>query len=430
MKLTLSHELKNKRICAAVSGGVDSVVLLRILKEKEKEYGYTLSAVNFEHGIRGEESVGDTLFVKSECEKLGVPLFLFEDDCTARAQREKVSLETAARNFRQEGYYKLLTEGKVDYIATAHHQNDEAETVLFRILRGSSLTGAVGIEPQKNGFIRPLLSLSKADVLCYAKEHGISYREDKTNSERIATRNVLRLDILPALEELVPGAVSNLARFATLAKEDDDFLYRLSNELIVKHKKKNYVRFSQEKVLFRRACLTVMKELGIEKDYTFTHLEDLFSLQGLALGAKITLPKGVEARKEQEGIALYRRIDEPTGFSEVPFQIGEYQVGSFFVKVSFTELNESGTLRFDLDKLPEQCCWRMRSEGDYFTKFGGGTKSVKDYLIDKKIPVYKRSMPILALGKDVLLIGGVEISDEIKVSEETKRTVWVTVLES
>ena len=92
MKVTLSPELKNKRICAAVSGGVDSIVLLRILKEKEIEYGYTLSAVNFEHGIRGEESVGDTLFVKSECEKLGVPLFLFAENCVLRAEKEKVSL--------------------------------------------------------------------------------------------------------------------------------------------------------------------------------------------------------------------------------------------------------------------------------------------------------------------------------------------------
>ena len=426
MKVTLSPELKNKRICAAVSGGVDSIVLLRILKEKEIEYGYTLSAVNFEHGIRGEESVGDTLFVKSECEKLGVPLFLFAENCVLRAEKEKVSLETAARNFRQEGYYKLLAEGKVDYIATAHHQNDEAETVLFRILRGSSLTGAVGIEAQTNGFIRPLLSVSKKEILRYAKEHDISYREDKTNNERIATRNVLRLDILPALEALVPGAVSNIARFATLAKEDDEFLYQLSKELIVRQKGKPYVCFSQEKVLFRRACLTVMKELGVEKDYTATHLEDLVSLQDLALGAKVTLPKGVEARKEEEGIAFYKKEDETMFLGEVPFQIGEYQVGNFTVNVSFTPLDKA--LRFDLDKLPKDCFWRMRREGDRFTKFGGGTKSVKDYLIDKKIPVYERGMPLLVSGKDVLLISGVEISDKIKVSEETKRTVWVTVL--
>ena len=101
MKVILSPQLKNKRICAAVSGGVDSIVLLRILKEKESEYGYFLSAVNFEHGIRGEESIGDTEFVKSECEKLGVPLFLFQDDCLARSEREKVSLETAAKNSKE-----------------------------------------------------------------------------------------------------------------------------------------------------------------------------------------------------------------------------------------------------------------------------------------------------------------------------------------
>ena len=427
MKLILSPELKNKRICAAVSGGVDSIVLLRILKEKESEYGYSLSAVNFEHGIRGEESIADTLFVKSECESLGVPLFLFEDNCIARAEKEKVSLETAARNFRLEGYHKLLSEDKVDYIATAHHQNDEAETVLFRILRGSSLTGVIGIEPQTDGFIRPLLFLSKAEIINYANERGIAYREDKTNFERIATRNSLRLDILPALEKLIPGASSNLARFAMLAKDDDDFLYRLSNELIVRQNGKDCVRFSKEKALFRRACLTVIKKLGVEKDYTFTHLEDLFFLQDLSLGAKITLPKGIEARKEQDCIAFYKKSDEIV-LQETPFQIGEYKVGVFTINVSFSEL-ENG-LRFDLDKLPKECIWRGRREGDKFTKFGGGTKSVKDYLIDKKIPVYNRDMPLIALGNEVLLIGGVEISDKIKTCEQTKRTVWVTVLKN
>ena len=427
MKVILSPQLKNKRICAAVSGGVDSIVLLRILKEKESEYGYFLSAVNFEHGIRGEESIGDTEFVKSECEKLGVPLFLFQDDCLARSEREKVSLETAARNFRLDGYKKLLTEGQADYIATAHHQNDEAETVLFRILRGSSLTGAVGMLPQTDGFIRPLLSLSKEEIIHYANERGLAYREDKTNFERIATRNVLRLDILPALEKLVPGAAANLARFATLAKDDDDFLYRLSSELIVKEKGKICVLFSKEKALFRRACLTVMKELGIEKDYTATHLEDLFFLQDLALGSKITLPKTVEARKEQDGIAFYCKTEKQS-CPEIPFQVGEYKVGNFTISVSFKELD--GGLRFDLDQLPQECIWRERKEGDKFTKFGGGTKSVKDYLIDKKIPVYARDMPLLASGKEVLLISGVEISEKIKVTAQTKRTVWVTVLKN
>ena len=148
MELDLK-KYQNKRICVAVSGGVDSMVLLYLLKRDTEKYGYSVSAVNFEHGIRGEESVADSLFVQETCKAWDVPLSFFVESCVERAKREKLSLETVARNFRRENYEKILKDGLADFIATAHHANDNAETVLFRLARGTSLSGAVGI--RKNG---------------------------------------------------------------------------------------------------------------------------------------------------------------------------------------------------------------------------------------------------------------------------------------
>ena len=200
------QKFTGKKICVAVSGGVDSTVLLHYLKMLENCCGFTLSAVHCEHGIRGEESKRDMHFVLALCESYSVPCFAFEEDCIEKSKREKVSLETAARDFRRQCFSSLLESGKVDYIATAHHLQDEAETVLFRLARGSGLSGVSAMKEQDGYFLRPLLTWNKQKILQYAKENGLSHCEDSTNAQLDATRNVLRWKVLPALENAVPGA--------------------------------------------------------------------------------------------------------------------------------------------------------------------------------------------------------------------------------
>ncbi len=220
-----------KRLCVAISGGVDSTALLHYLKNLENDYDFILSAVHCEHGIRGEDSKEDMRFVQKLCADYGVVCYTFEEDCLEKSKREKVSLETAARDFRRACFASLLQEGKADFIVTAHHLQDQAETVLFRLARGSGLTGARGMQEIDGGYLRPFLSWSKEKILAYAKEHGLAHREDCTNFQMDATRNILRLEVLPRLENAVAGASENLARFAHLAAQDDAFLYRLAEEL-------------------------------------------------------------------------------------------------------------------------------------------------------------------------------------------------------
>ena len=416
---------KDKTICVAISGGVDSVCLLHKLKAERERYGYRLCAVHCEHGLRGEESKKDRSFVQALCKSWDVPLLVFEEDCARLAKETKQSVETAARAFRMRSYQEALTSFSADYIATAHHLGDEAETVLFRLSRGSSLSGAAAMKEQDGVFLRPLLFESKEEILLYAKENGLCWREDESNKTTDYTRNKLRLEVLPLLEKTVEGAKRNLAGFARIAAEDDEYLYRLSKDLVIKTQKQSpddtgiRVRFCKEKPLFRRACVTALKQAGIEKDYTAAQLERLYKLQESQTGKKVTVLAGVEAVKGYDEIAFYKKSENPA-FSE------GYEVEISQTPPSGTQ--EEKVLRADGDKIPKTATIRTFCEGDEFKKLGGGNKKLKKYFIDEKIPQVKRKkIPLIAErdGKKVYAVCGVEISEEIKITDDTKTTVYI-----
>ncbi|MBQ8308900.1 MAG: tRNA lysidine(34) synthetase TilS [Clostridia bacterium] len=419
-------------MCVAISGGVDSTALLHYLKNREKEWRFTLFAVHCEHGIRGEESLQDAAFVRELCEQWDVPLFEFSEDCLKKAEREKISLETAARNFRYASFLSLVERGKVDLIATAHHLSDEAETVLFRLARGTSLSGVKGMEGTREPFVRPFLTWTKAEILTYAKENGLSYREDSTNFEKDATRNKLRLEVFPALEEAVHGASVNLARFAALAAEDDALLYEQSRTLLTVEKNTVEVAFCAQKPLFRRACLTAMKTLGVEKDYTSTHLESLVALLYCERGARIDLLGGVVAEKTERGILFFLSKDEevlpPVPSVQKNFDLSGFDGGRYAVSVTKTPIEDEKSLRLDGGKLPEDATFRFRREGDEIRSFGG-RKSLKKFLNEKKVPVKERAfLPLIAsaTGTEVYVVCGVDISETVKITEDTQCVLYIT----
>ena len=433
------HEFSGKKICVAFSGGVDSTALLHFLLQNREKYGYFLSAVHCEHGIRGEESLRDKAFAENLCKEWGVRLFLFSENCPARAEREKKSLETVAREFRLECFQSLIDNEQADFIATAHHKNDEAETVLFRLARGAALSGAKGILAKDGWKIRPFLTWSKGEIVEYAAKNALPYCEDATNFEPCATRNKLRLQVLPALENAVAGATENLARFAALASKDDEYLYTLSEKLLYKDKSGGYtVLFSKEEPLFSRACLTALKALGLARDYTSAHLESVFLLQNVERGARLDLPKRVRAEKTGKGIRFYifegtdekilpLSMEKP--FSENGFDGGRYEV-SVEKAPSLENNTEWKVLRVDAEKIPDDATFRFRREGDVFKKFGGKSKSLKKFFNEEKLDVSIRgSLPLIAskAGNQVYAVCGVEIADCLKITEDTQRVLYITV---
>lgn len=426
---------QNQTIAVALSGGVDSTVLFHRLLELQSVYGFSLCVVHCEHGIRGQDSLDDQAFVKTLCGQYGVQGYFFNEDCPALAARTGESLETAARNFRYGCFERLLDEGKADYIALAHHLGDQAETVLFRLCRGSGLNGAAAMREVNGRYLRPMLTESKESILAYAAAHQLAYREDATNGERNASRNVLRLDVLPMLETLVPGAKENLAAFARLAREDEDFLTEWSEQLIervppIDGRDSGYrVRIDERAPLFKRACLQVMRCVGLEKDYTARHLDALIELAALQTGARCNLPKGVTAVREYDRIAfLVERADE-----ELPVLFvreGRFDRGRYVITMSFQPIAGVKNLRLDVAKLPQTAVVRSKRIGDSFEKFGGGRKPLKKYLVDQKISALEREgLPILAEreGTEVFAVLGVEIAKCVAVDEGTKQTLYLAI---
>lgn len=425
-----------KRICVAVSGGVDSTALLAYLYENADNFGYTLSVCHCEHGIRGEESLQDAEFVKALCMQYDLPMYSFAEDCIKKSKAEKTSLETAARDFRHACFKSIIEENKADYIATAHHKNDEAETVLFRLARGTSATGVGGMSATNGYFIRPFLAWTRQEIEAYAREKGLSYREDKTNLETEATRNKLRLEILPKLEEAVPGAMENLVRFSTLTSEDDKLLYEYAEGLLSKEEEGFEVAFCDKKPLFTRAALLALKGLGLSKDYTAQHLESAFLLQGLERGAKLSLPKNIIAEKRLEGIFFsFVKEGKNEQKPEVkPFDLSGFDGGRYEVILSETPkgmgMDGWKGLCLDVEAIPQTAVFRFRKEGDYILRFGGGKKSLKKFFNEEKTPVSERGyLPLIAErdGGEVYAVCGVEISEKVKVTKKTKKVLYITL---
>ena len=409
---------RDKRICVALSGGGDSVALLHYLRVNGGGFGISLCAAHCEHGIRGEPSLRDAAFCARLCGGWGIPLFSFSADCPGLAQEQRKSLETAARDFRYACFDSILREGKADCVATAHHGGDNAETVLFRLCRGTSLTGMGGIS-ERDGYIRPLLGVSKAEIEGYLAENGLEYCTDETNGDGDITRNAIRMRVLPVLEEIVPGAADSINRFSALCREDDGLLYRLSEGYVEELGGGAYaVALGAEPPLFRRACLSVLRKMGVGKDYTARHLEALTALRDAQNGDRLSMPQGITAIREYGKIVFYRERDRgETG--EIPFALGEFTLGGVRFRAG-TEgaVGRPGCLCVAREKIPGDAVFRNRRPGDVITQFGGGTKKLKDFLIARKVPQRLRGdLVLLASGKEVLAVLGVEISEKARVGQ-------------
>ncbi len=424
--IDLSLIQNNQTIAVALSGGKDSMCLLHELLAVKDRLNLTIKAINIDHGIRGEESESDSLFVKNQCEKLGVPLAFYKVEAVTFSKENGYTLEQGARILRYDIFDKLLSEKFADKIATAHHKSDNFETVLFNIFRGTGLKGLGGIPKMRNGYIRPLLNLSKAEINDYIIKNNIPFVEDSTNFDSDYTRNYIRNELSPKILDKFPSAEDSVYRLSKIAKEEDEFLDSLAGSYIKKENENYFIPCEISPVLIKRCTKKILFSLGITKDYESVNFNDIVKLATLQNGSKITLPKNIVAVKYYEMIAFYIE-EKPSFISETPFAVKTFKFEDYSLVITTDNLEKS--LKFDKDKVPENAVIRNRKDGDIFKKFGGGTKKLKEFLIDKKVPRYSRdTIPVLAVDNTVLAVFGVEISEDIKVDDTTKTTLYAKIL--
>lgn len=408
-------------IAVAVSGGSDSMALLNYLLSVKEKYKIQVIALNVEHGIRGEESVADSQFVENYCKDRAIPLLSYAVDCPEYAKKHKVTLEEGARILRYRCFNDAVINKKCDKVATAHHLSDNAESVLMNLFRGTGLKGLTGIENSAGCVIRPFLGVSKKEIDEYVNKNGIPYRTDSTNYDTEYTRNYMRAVVIPAIEKVFPEAQKSIGRTAEILKNDERFLNALAREKVEFQKDAVFLPIPLDYALFSRATVMALKALDVKKDWTKTHIDDVFDLKNAKVGAKISLTGGVTAIKEYGRIAFYRNFQK--NLEEFSFSDGKFFLfDKVYDIISLTQAKDlTDGLYIDADKVPGGAVIRTKRTGDKFTKFGGGTKSLGDFFTDKKIPQRLRDkIPLLAAGNDILVIFGVAVSDTVKVDENTR----------
>ncbi len=451
MTLFNAEKYRGKRVCVALSGGVDSVCLLHAFKEQAEGCGISLSALHIEHGIRGEESVRDMQFCKTLCEKWGVPLKIQRVNVPDLVRGHGGNLEQTARFVRYGAFHSLLEEDEADLVATAHHADDVAETILFRLARGTGLSGMKAIT-EYDGIVRPLLTCTRAEIEAYASEKNLPHVEDSTNGDENYTRNYIRHTALPAFEGIHGNAAKHLVEFAALAAEEDDFLQSLAESKILHIAGEERVPVDLPDVLFARACLFCMRQYAPGGGYTRANIGEIEKLKALQSGKKVVLPvsDGLKRlatlyafREGGEIVFELEYQDGPPRPEEIPFAVGRRtmdhlpttppEMGLYTVPSLFSVREADGyaapdhgikrkQLFVDLDAFPEGCVVRARREGDMITPYHAPRKTLKKFLTDRKISArLSKKLPVIAKGSEVYAVVGVEIADAVKVTKSTVR---------
>lgn len=417
-------------IGVACSGGRDSISLLHYLNSIKHDLDCEVVAINVDHGIR-QTSAYDTEFVMQFCKDHKIRAYKFKGEALKVAKEEKLTIEQAARKVRYGVFETVVKKGLVDKIALAHHMQDQAETVLLNIIRGAGLNGARGMEPMRdNLYIRPLLNTPREEIMSYLDEHALEFVEDETNKDNTYSRNYIRNIVLPALRKNFKSVDKNIVNFASICEKDDDYI-NSKIDLNTMIETKEFIKvplsyFYQEESIINRILMKVFSKFS-HQDFERKHVEIVrsFALEA-ENGSIISLPFKVRALKEYDYVII-GYIKKKDNVGEYAFQSGKLKIEGYGIirSTSSKVLTEPKIHQHivDAEKLPADAVWRFRKEGDTFAPLGlGGTKKLKEYFIDKKIPQRMRNeIPVLAVGDKILIVGDIEIADEVKVTSDTKR---------
>lgn len=423
------------KIAVAVSGGRDSVALLHCLKNIQDENAHKtpaikVSAINVEHGIRGESSKRDSEFVRSLCEEWEIPLYSYCVDVPAYAKENGYTEEQAGRILRYEIFDRLISDKICDYVALAHHLDDQAETVFMRILRGTGIRGLEGMKKASGRYIRPFLDYTREDVDCYVILNDLPYVDDETNDDVAYTRNYLRT-VLSDLKKRYPSLCEAVARLSESAREANQFIDAHIPEIEV-YDGVSYIKTSDcaNTLIAKRLIFKACSALGVTQDIEDRHYGLILGLIGAPSGKYLNLTHGLRVYREGDKLA-FTVATEPNDL-ECAFSEGEFSDLGISVKraelcdVKFGE----GALFIDGDKLPVGAVIRTRREGDVIRKFGGGSKSLGDFLTDKKIPLRVRdSLMLIAKDSEVYAVFGVDISSKVKIDEDSKLIYELKILD-
>jgi len=438
-------------VLVGVSGGPDSLCLLNILWQMRHAGAFSLQAAHLNHRLRGREADRDEALVRAWCCQHDIPCAVKRVNVRQLAAAQKRSLEDASRQARLAFFRACCRRLKRPKLALAHTRDDQAETVVMRLVRGTGIPGLAGMRflsfYEGLPIIRPLLSTPKQEILRYTAAAKIPYRVDASNLSAVYTRNRVRWEVMPLLEKLNPGARDHLARLAECAQQAEDELDKRARQVFqrlsrrdspprVRFKRRDLQRLSPE-VCRRVLLLGISRVKGSAKDIDYMHIGQLekFLAETNRSGRTLTLPRGMRVRSQgddiiiQEGLVTRGRARQQRMLAlNTPRRMPDlgYEFSLTSSRWPGRRQHTSGRVEyFDKDQLRQPLIVRTRRPGDVFWPLGApGKKKLSDFFIDHKVDAEERDrVPLVVSGKTIIWVVGHRLSDLVKITPRTRRVV-------
>ncbi len=420
-------------VICAVSGGADSICMLHVMLALRAEYNLTVYIANVNHLLRGDESDEDSEFVKAIAKAADVKLFYREYDVHKIAKERKLGDEECGRVLRYEFFNEIASELGGAKIATAHNLNDNAETVLFRLARGTSSHGLGGILYKRDNIIRPLLDVSRKEIEKYLKSRSITWCEDSTNKLPIYARNKIRIEVMPVLNEVSSSAEEKIVSAAKLVSEDDEFI-RACARVVLKEcfdgQSLDVESFSASPIPLKRRIAASVLESWKVKEINAEKIEEFLKFIQKESGKMFDLNSGYYARKAYGKIIRQSR-EEKTDFEVFLDALTPVSTENFTIKVfvSDTPVRKNGNniAVFDADKLMPPFEVTLKRKGDRMKLKGmAGTKKLSDIFTDEKIDAIQReTVPVVRKNGEVIYVGGLRQTSLFAADENTKK--WIVI---
>ncbi|MCX7797672.1 MAG: tRNA lysidine(34) synthetase TilS [Melioribacter sp.] len=444
IKFISQYNLINKkdRILIALSGGPDSVFALHFFNKFKSKYKIEIAAIHFNHQLRESEADEDEKFSEQLCKSLNIPFFPFKLKVKEFAKTNKLSIEEAARKLRYEILEKFSDENNFNKIITAHTLNDNTETVLLNLITGTGFYGLTGIPIKRDKIIRPLLCITKDEILDYLHKHNINYRIDSSNLKNDFKRNILRNEILPLIKsKLNPQVDLAIFRSSKVFEDFKTIIDKYINDLV-----KKYLRISEQKIFIKSTIKKIedgvfgelLKKILYEYFNYQLEYQDVISLKELLknqTGKRINLSKNIIVTKERNGIII-NKIENPkeNDFFEIrvgkKIKVENKTIGIDKVNKSEIEFTKSKNIEYiSADKLNDKFILRKWTSGDKFIPLGmKKPKKISDFLTDEKIKSSEKKDKFVLTNKNFIVwVVGLRIDDRFKITQKTKKVLklWI-----
>jgi tRNA(Ile)-lysidine synthase len=433
-------------VIIGLSGGPDSVCLVYVLNRIKDEYNLSLHAVYVDHNLRPDETPKEIEFCRELCKKLNINFIVKSIDVKSAVKKDGLNKQEAARELR----YKILNETAVEVnakkIALAHNADDQAETLVMRLIRGAGVKGLTGIPPKRGNIIRPLIEVERIAIEYFLDKAKIGFVVDSSNLKTEYLRNRIRLSLMPELKKLNPGLINSLLNTISILQEEERYFETIVTKTLMKLISRKSTRRIElflsplvvmDKVILRRILRRAIDEMESLSGIGFVHIEDIINLikEGRS-GDRLYLPKGIRVIKEYSLLII--TSEQPVKISDHTLQpSGEVVIkgtgmvinASFEVKPEDVGDSKSSVL-IDAETMCFPLKIRSRNLGDFFFPLGfGKKKKLQDFFVDEKVPRDVRdSIPIVVSGNDIVWIAGYRLDERFKVTDKTEKFMRLTLL--